>query len=680
MNASLTDRFIRIFLGLLFCWPASLPLALHAQDRADSVHYLEPVKIKGYRRISPMENAATPVQALQDADLQRLRSHQATEAVKRFAGVQIKDYGGVGGMKTVSVRSLGAAHTAVSYDGILLSDAQNGQIDLSKIYMDGVKSVALYNGQAARIFQPARNFQAASLLAIDTRSVFESDSSRPACASLSFGSFRQVASSMEFSRKISPRFGFSAQARYGYVYGNYPFEHDLGGTVKRLRRQNSDVRDGNAEIRLEYRPATHHSLEAKLFYYGSERGLPGAVISYYPHSSQRLQDRNFFGVLKHRWQISKYFLQQNTVKYSYLYNRFQDPDALSSIPVDDRYRQQELYLSTITLCSTPVPGLSLSAALDAAFNFLDANRNGFADPWRSSLWFNLALDYRHRYVEVMASGLASAFFDRVKHGYRPRDKARLSPFASVAVFPLGNRSLTVRVFYKDVFRMPTFNDFYYGRTGNPRLRPEKARQLDAGIACTLPGKAVRIWRMEVSADAYLNWVQDKIVAYPTDNLFVWSMFNVDKVRTTGIDAVWGVETAFGSHGLASRFGLSAQLAYTFLQALDKTSPQSSTYNQQVAYTPRHSGSALLTLQLPYVDLGYRMSFCGERYILNQNIPENRLEPYMEHGLSLHARLALEHAELSLGFEVLNLTGQTYQIVKNYPMPGRHYRLTVGGRF
>ena len=36
------------------------------------------------------------------------------EAVKHFAGVQVRDYGGIGGLKTVGVRGLGAMHTGVS--------------------------------------------------------------------------------------------------------------------------------------------------------------------------------------------------------------------------------------------------------------------------------------------------------------------------------------------------------------------------------------------------------------------------------------------------------------------------------------------------------------------------------------------------------------------------------------
>ena len=44
----------------------------------------------------------------------------------------MKDYGGLGGLKTISIRNLGAAHTAVSYDGIAVSNSQAGQIDIGR--------------------------------------------------------------------------------------------------------------------------------------------------------------------------------------------------------------------------------------------------------------------------------------------------------------------------------------------------------------------------------------------------------------------------------------------------------------------------------------------------------------------------------------------------------------------
>ena len=401
---------------------------LYAQGPMDSVQHLHVVEVRARRQPGRMESLLTSVQTMRESDLQRFHPQQAAEALKQFAGVNVKDYGGVGGMKTVSVRSLGAAHTAVAYDGILLSDAQNGQIDLSKVYLDQVKRMSLYNGQSPSIFQPARNFASAALLEMESYSLPDFDSLSPFCAAFSFGSFGLVSPSFSFRKKLNPRLGISAALRYDYVYGDYPFEIDLGGRMERLKRDNSDVRSGNAEFNLNFLPSGNHRLDFKIVYYGSERGLPGAVIYYYKPSAQRLEDQVFFGVLKHTWQISPSVIQRNAVKYNFSYNRFRDPESLASLPVDDRYWQQEAYLSSVTQYLTPVKGLSLSGALDAAFGVLRSNEGGFATPWRTSLWFNVAAKYTHKYVEAMANGLASAFFDRVRTGPQPGDKFRISPF------------------------------------------------------------------------------------------------------------------------------------------------------------------------------------------------------------------------------------------------------------
>ena len=90
-------------------------------------------------------------------------------------------------------------------------------------------------------------------------------------------------------------------------------------------------------------------------------------------------------------------------------------------------------------------------------------------------------------------------------------------------------------FYKDIFRLPSFNDLYYQEVGNSKLKPENARQYNIGLTysrnvCTfLP-------YLSATVDAYYNKVTDKIIAYPTKNLAVWSMRNLGSVEIKGIDA------------------------------------------------------------------------------------------------------------------------------------------------
>ena len=71
-----------------------------------------------------------PVQMLSGEKLRSLGTHSIADAIRYFSGVQIKDFGGIGGLKSINVRSLGSQHVGVFYDGVELGNAQNGIVDL----------------------------------------------------------------------------------------------------------------------------------------------------------------------------------------------------------------------------------------------------------------------------------------------------------------------------------------------------------------------------------------------------------------------------------------------------------------------------------------------------------------------------------------------------------------------
>ncbi|MFD2146842.1 TonB-dependent receptor [Mucilaginibacter antarcticus] len=101
-------------------------------------------------------------QTITASDFIKYNALNVADAVRNFSGVIIKDYGGIGGLKTMSVRGLGANHTAVLYDGIQINDAENGQVDLGKLNVSNIQKISLYNAQPQiyykrheRLLQPA---------------------------------------------------------------------------------------------------------------------------------------------------------------------------------------------------------------------------------------------------------------------------------------------------------------------------------------------------------------------------------------------------------------------------------------------------------------------------------------------------------------------------------------------
>jgi len=150
---------------LLLCL-VLLPLTkAWATGHIDSIHVLEGVVVT--ERLIPKD--VIPAQVLGGRDLQRLSAVSVADALRYFAGVQIKDYGGIGGLKTVNVRSMGSQHVGVFYDGLQLGNAQNGQIDLGRFSLDNMETVSIYNGQRSTILQPAKSFSSAAALYMTTR-------------------------------------------------------------------------------------------------------------------------------------------------------------------------------------------------------------------------------------------------------------------------------------------------------------------------------------------------------------------------------------------------------------------------------------------------------------------------------------------------------------------------------
>ena len=132
------------FFGWLLLWLC--PLSIHGQSRIDSVQHIDEVVItaKSYKEVIPAQKMSKEV-------LQSLNSFSVADAIRYFSGIQVKDYGGIGGLKTVNIRSLGTHHVGVFYDGIQLGNAQNGQVDLGKFSLENMEEISLYNGQKSEI-------------------------------------------------------------------------------------------------------------------------------------------------------------------------------------------------------------------------------------------------------------------------------------------------------------------------------------------------------------------------------------------------------------------------------------------------------------------------------------------------------------------------------------------------
>jgi len=122
------------------------------------------------------------------------------------------------------------------------------------------------------------------------------------------------------------------------------------------------------------------------------------------------------------------------------------------------------------------------------------------------------------------------------------------------------------------------------------------------------------------------------------------------------------------------------LSYTFQNALDKTDSKKSTYNHQIPYTPQNSGSVRSIFKIPYFNIAYNLLWSGDRYTNAYNSNEFKLKGYTDHSVSISKDFKTNFIAYKVSLEALNITNKNYEIVKNYPMPGRTIRININMNF
>ena len=607
-----------------------------------------------------------PVQSLSGNDIRQLGLQNIADAVKRMAGTNVKDYGGIGGMKTVSVRNLGAQHTAVSYDGITVSNTQAGQIDIGRFSLDNVGMLSMAIGQGSDIMQTARHYASAALLAIETeRPVLDKGDSRLRLA-LKGGSWGQLNPSVRWWCQAGENTMTTLDADYMRADGRYPFVLRNGKEKSNEKRNNSDIEQWHGEANVLHKFGDGGTLDTKAYFYHSQRGVPGSVVLYNDNSKERLWDENFFLQTAYKRHIARQWKLAIRAKYTHSWNKYEDTNAKYTNGKKTEVNRQDEYYTSATLGWKPTSWLEMALAEDVAVNKLRTTVNGSPNPLRTTSL--TALVSKAKYGRMTIEGnivmtyATESLTESEKYAIKkPEDRKKLSPSLSFSYRLLPDEALYVRAMTKSTFRLPTFNDLYYLQIGNTSLRPENAHEYGAGM--TWNSRPIGPLRyVALTIDAYYNDVTDKIVAFPST--YIWKMVNFGKAEIKGIDATMGTEV-----DIAKGYSIVANGSLTWQEAKDKTEGNA-TYGSQLPYTPKVSGGLSVMLLTPWVNVGYSATGQGKRYSMAQNTREYQLDGYMEHSLSLSRDFLLGDNMLRLQLTVNNITDKQYEIIKYYPMPGR----------
>ena len=199
----------------------------------------------------PVALSAAPLRVETRSSIERGGAKELSEVLRTLPGVSVRDYGGAGGLKTVSLRGFGAQHTGISYDGICISELQNGQVDINRFNLENLEGVSVTIGQGNEIFRSARSFAGAGLVELrSARPRFEPGRSSSTAVSLSAGQWNSYSGTITHSRRLSERSSLRISGLAQSAKGDYPYTVVNGQYVTTERRLGAEMSALSGEMSL----------------------------------------------------------------------------------------------------------------------------------------------------------------------------------------------------------------------------------------------------------------------------------------------------------------------------------------------------------------------------------------------------------------------------------------------
>ena len=715
-----------MILAVPIAW-MGLPAAAQSSDAdtlTDRTHRLEGVTVTETRK-ERVTRSATPFHLLEREQFQRLGVTDVADALHNIPGITLRDYGGAGGMKTVSVRGYGARHTGISYDGVMLSDCQSGEIDISRYSLDNVSELALTIGDNDDIFIPARQASNPAVLSIQTLRLPSADTRGHLTAQMKLGSFGLVSPYVRYEQSVTPKLAFSVEGEHTYAKNDYPFTLHNYTLVTRETRTHSRMKQGHAEMNMAWQPTGQILVGGKAYYYDNDRQLPGMVRLYTNLSGENLRERNAFVQAFVRMQLTSKFLLKAIAKYNWAESVYTD-DLYAGGVNDASYWQREAYTSA-ALLYVANEKWSFDYSGDYSFNNLNGSswRTLVGKPYRLTVLQSATARFRIPRLTVLGRLLYSLYLNESKRGESARNMRRLSPSLSLSYKLVPDEELYVRASYKNIFRSPTFNESYYYHYGSTDLAPEVTDQFNVGLTwasftkdeirrtkyegrrtkdegrwtgddgrntkyegrrtkdegretmtMTMTGDDGRRTvggggtQVRVTLDAYYNRLRDMIVSVPY-NMFVWSCVNVGKVRILGVDGTLNL-----SHHLNAKHLVILTGNFSYQRAQNRTNPHSPNYNKQIAYMPEYSWAAAVSYENPWVNLSVHGHGISSRWPNNDHYAGTLIRGYQEFGVTAYRAFSWGRHRMEGRVDVKNLLDEQYELVGHYPMPGRSWQISI----
>lgn len=586
---------------------------------------------------SPLAAApGAPIEVIDSTDIEESGASNLGELLEGRKGVVINRNGAGPGVALPSIRGSSSSQVLVIVDGVRVNDGRQGGADLSLIPVDSIERIEILTTGASAIYGPdalggaiviTTKRAKANHLSTEIANVTYPGAIAQGGPSAAFDTQRlSIDGGLSFS---SATVGLAASAERSL--SAYPYGGDE-------LRKNSAYMAANGKLDMDA-PLAGGKLGASVSGRYRDAKIAGSLS--YPVKAEEGDDA-VSGKLSWASDALAGGLFSLDVSAHGSWARLDYADSENSYN-DGRYDMATAGLDLRTSYFA-TEALEIGAGLTGLYEetqstVFDAGAEG--QPRRLSLGAYLEPKYLAGDSLVLAPVLRYDWSDDYSAGLSVMATARWQATEWLELRASGGSS----------YRAPTFNELYWPYTdygswgsyeGNPSLKPETAWSGDLGVKLELGD-------FSLSCSGFARYVDNLIV---TSSDFNASPINVDKAFVPGASA--GLAYALGA------FKLEAD--YEYLYPLDLSDAACLAEATRIGSFSVHKANAHLSYRSSALCASLGLRYASEHSSSSDAIPGVFLA---DMGASYKVV-----KRVTVGFNIDNLFDASYEVIADYPMPGR----------
>jgi outer membrane cobalamin receptor len=652
MNFYKSSTYPTLLISLATLLLLLVPDKSHAQfvPLSKKVHNIEKIEVVSNRNEFYGEDQKRT--KIDTTILHYTSSSNLDELLSRATPVFIKSYGSSGSLAVPSLRGSSSNHTLLTWNGFPINSITLGQCDLSHSPTEFMDNVTVTHGASGSLY-----------------------------GSGTFGGNINMKNEVDWKTRdylsISSEYGSWNNHRYNLeaLVGNNSLKYKISGIYHQADndfkfrdtqkfgnpievREHNSLKNYGLMQNLFYRFNPRNKLEAGVWYQQKEKKIP-SLMGEYSTGTNAQKDSSLRAYVKWNSVFNNSSIQVKTgYFYNYqLYTEKESPEAESYSlysPIftrkwlnDANYR---LYFSDHITFDFGSQYSLLSADVEAY--------NSTITEYRASLIAAMKLEYP-RFVTNASV--------RQQFNNYTNPKPQFSLGLQYTLLP---DILYLRSNFSTKYRIPTFNDKYWNPGGNEQIRPEHGWSGELGLQFSEQKAGSHSISAEVTG--YASRVHDLIQWVPKAGEAYWHAINTSKVQTLGVESNMDLMIRLQS------FDINFKSIYTYTHSLKKDEPDEALNNTFLRYTPRHSIKNFLHVKYSKYFLGSDAQYTGKRYTSEDNTSE--LPGYFTTNMFVGRDIQFKNIKGNIQFSVKNIFDNQYQVIANYPMPGRAYYIKLNVKF